>query len=228
MKKIMIISSLLVVLAFWIAPCLAGDIVYYAPDGSKITKAEYERLVAGQAKINKNLKKAKPSKPAKESNSLISATTPKAAAFKSSSPKSPVVTGIKASNISETDVRKIVKDVLHSTNNREAEKLLHYLAPSYKGTLKTEDEEMSLNRKEYQDYLEDGWSGYGFYRARYEGENINISPDKQKATLETDVIEIASLTDGATIKLRSHQKWMFEIIDGKILITATEAQVEQL
>ena len=109
-----------------------------------------------------------------------------------------------------SDIRKIVKNVLHSTNNREAEKLLHYLAPSYKGTLKTEDEEMSLNRKEYKDYLEGGWSGYGFYRARHEGENINISPDKQNAILETDVIEIASLTNGATIKLRSHQKWMFE------------------
>ena len=87
---------------------------------------------------------------------------------------------------------------------------------------------MSLNRKEYKDYLEDGWSGYGFYRARHEGENINISADKQKANLETDVIEIASLIDGTTIKLRSHQKWMFEIIGGKILITGTDAHVEQL
>ena len=132
------------------------------------------------------------------------------------------------SKISESDIRKIVKDVIHSTNNREADKLLHYLAPSYKGILKTEDEQMSLSRKEYKDYLEEGWSGYGFYRARHEGENINISPDKQKASLETDVIEIASLTDGTTIKLRSQQKWMFEIIDGKILITGSEAQVAEL
>jgi hypothetical protein len=136
--------------------------------------------------------------------------------------------GIKTSKISESDIRNIVKDVLHSTNNRETDRLLHYLAPSYKGTLKTEDEEMSLNRKEYKDYLEDGWSGYGFYRARHEGENINISPDKQKATLETEVIEIASLTDGTTIKLRSQQKWKFAIIDGKILIIGSEAKMAEL
>jgi hypothetical protein len=148
--------------------------------------------------------------------------------IKSSSPKSPVMAGIKTSKISESDIRNIVKDVLHSTNNRETDRLLHYLAPSYKGTLKTEDEEMSLNRKEYKDYLEDGWSGYGFYRARHEGENINISPDKQKATLETEVIEIASLTDGTTIKLRSQQKWKFAIIDGKILIIGSEAKMAEL
>ena len=52
--------------------------------------------------------------------------------------------------------------------------------------------------------------------------------DKQKATLKTDIIEIASLTDGTTIKLRTHQKWQFEIIDGKILIASSEAETEGL
>ena len=47
MKKIMIISTLLVMLAFWTTPCLAGNMVYYAPDGSQITKAEYDRLPVG-------------------------------------------------------------------------------------------------------------------------------------------------------------------------------------
>ena len=55
-----------------------------------------------------------------------------------------------------------------------------------------------------------------------------MHPDKQKATLKTDLIEIASLTDGTTIKLRSHQKWLFVIVEGKILITSSEAQVEGL
>jgi len=228
MKKIMIISTLSVMLAFWTTPCLAGNIVYYAPDGSQITKAEYDRLVAGQVKTNTYLKKARANKPAEKSRQLISATQPKAAPIKSSSTKSAAATGVITSKISESNIRKIVEDIIHSTNSREADKLLHYLAPSYKGTLRTGTEEMSLNRQEYKNYLEDGWNGYGFYRARHEGEQINISPDKQKATLETDVIEIASLIDGTTIKLRSHQKWMFEIIDGKILITGTEAQVADL
>ncbi|MGD2185538.1 MAG: hypothetical protein PVI71_05395 [Desulfobacterales bacterium] len=228
MKELLKLSMLLVVLAFLTHPCTAGNIIYFAPDGSQISKAEYDRLVAGQAERNKNLKKARSSKPAKKSRQLISATQPKAAPIKSSSTKSAVVAGVKTSKISESHIRQIVKDVIHSTNNREADKLLQYLAPSYKGTLKTEDEQMSLNREEYKDYLEEGWGGYGFYRARHENEKIKIGPNKQKATLETDLIEIASLTDGFTLKLRSHQKWIFEIIDGKILITSSEAQVKEL
>ncbi len=228
MKKIMIISTLLVMLAFWTTPCLAGNMVYYAPDGSQITKAEYDRLVAGQVKTNTYLKKSRASKPAKKSRRLISATRPKAAPIQSSGTKSAAATGVITSKISESNIRKIVEDIIHSTNRREADELLHYLAPSYKGTLRTGTEEMSFNRQEYKDYLEDGWSGYGFYRVRQEGEQIDISPDKQKATLETEVIEIASLTDGTSIKLLSHQKWMFEIIGGKIWVTGTEAQMAEL
>ena len=228
MKKIMIISTLLVMLAFWTTPCLAGNIVYYAPDGSQITKAEYDRLVSGQVKTNTNFKKARASKPAQKSRQLISTTKPKVAPIKSSITKSAPATGVITSKISEADIRRILADILHSTNNRKADEMLHYLAPTYTATLKTENEELSLNRKEYQDYLEEGWTGYGFYRARHENENIKISPDKQKATLETDVIEIASLTDGLTVKLRSHQKMMFEIIDGKIYVTSTEAQMAEL
>ena len=228
MKKILIISTLFVVIAFWTAPALAAGIVYFAPDGSQITKAEYDRLVDSQTNGNQNFKTAKPSKPARKSRPLISATKPKAAPIKSSRPKSTTVTGGKASKISEADIREILKDIFHSTNNQEIDGLLQYLAPTYTATFRTEQEEMSLSRKEYKDYLEEGWSGYGFYRARHENEIIDISPDQQKATLETDVIEIASLTDGLTLKLRSRQKMMFEIIDGEILITSTEAQVDQL
>ena len=228
MKKILILSTLFFVLAFWTTPILAESIVYFAPDGSQITKAEYDRLIDSQAKVGQNLKTARPSQPAKKSNPLISATQPKAAPIKSSRPKSTAVTGRKASKISEADIHEILKDLLHSTNNQKTEDLLQYLAPTYTATFRTEKEEMSLSRKEYKNYLEEGWSGYGFYRAQHENETIDISPDQQTATLETDVIEIASLTDGQTVKLRSRQKMMFEIIDGKILITRTEATVDQL
>ena len=228
MKKILILWTLFLVLAFWTTPVLAESIVYFAPDGSQITKAEYDRLIDSQAKVNQNLKTARSSKPAKKSSPLISATQPKTAPVRSSRPKLTAVAGRMASKISEADIHEILKNILHSTNNRKIEDLLQYLAPKYTATFRTEKEEMSLSRKEYKDYLEEGWSGYGFYRAQHENETIDISPDQQKATLETDVIEIASLTDGQTVKLRSRQKMMFEIIDGKILLTSTEATVDQL
>ena len=172
MKKIITLSIVFLVLAFWTHPCPAGNIVYYAPDGRQVSKAEYDRLVAGQAQQNQNLKKAPPSKPVKKSPSLISAAKPKAAPVKSNVPKSATASRGRSFKISESDIREIVNDVLESTNKREADALLGYLAPSYEGTLKTDSEQMSLNRKEYTEYLEDGWSGYGFYRARQEGEKI--------------------------------------------------------
>ena len=215
MKKIMTISILFILTAFWTCPGQAGNVVYFAPDGSQITKADYDRLVSG--KTNSKLKSKQTAQPKviKKPGKMASLSGSKPAAGK-------------ISEIRESDIREITKDVLHSTNKRNPQGLIAYLAPSYKASLKTYDGDLSLARDEYVAYLAEGWSGYGFYRVRQEGEKITVSPDKQKATLKTDIIEIASLTDGTTIKLRSHQKWLFEIVEGKILITSSEAQVKGL
>jgi hypothetical protein len=39
MKKLMTISILIVLVAFWTYPCQAREVVYFAPDGSEITRA---------------------------------------------------------------------------------------------------------------------------------------------------------------------------------------------
>lgn len=231
MNNIMIISILFILVAFWTFPCQAADVVYFAPDGSQITKADYDRLVSGKANINQKSKKAARPKVSKKPSRLASLSGSKPAAVKAKhaqpkKSKAPSVGNL--SEIRESDVRNITKDVLHSTNKRNTGGLIAYLAPSYKASLKTYEGDLSLSRDEYVAYLAEGWSGYGFYRMRQEGEKITVSPDKQKATLKTDIIEIASLTDGTTIKLRSHQKWLFEIVEGKILITSSEAEVEGL
>lgn len=231
MKKSMAISLLLMLAAFWTYPCMAGNVVYFAPDGTQITKADYDRLVSGKAKIKQKLKKAPRPKVTKKPAKMASLAGSKPAAAKAKpvqpkKSKAPAVGNI--SEIQESDVRRITKDVLYSTNKRNVEGLMAYLAPSYEASLKTYEGDMSLARDEYVAYLAEGWSGYGFYRVRQEGEDIIVSPDKQKATLKTDIIEIASLTDGTTIKLRTHQKWQFEIFEGKILITSSEAQVDGL
>jgi hypothetical protein len=226
MKKAITILTIWVVLAFWNYPGLAGNAVYYAPDGSKITKDEYDRLCSGRAEKVKKLKKAAPPTVAKKSRQAASAPRSAATAIKPSKRQPTVLSGANALKINESDVRKITKDIFKWTNDQQVEKLIGYMAPSYKATLQTDDGEMTLTRSEYKDYLEGGWSGFGFYRARPEGEKITISKDKQKATLETDVIEIATLTNGAGMKFRSHQIWTFEIVDGQILITDSLAKVE--
>lgn len=231
MKKLMTISLIFMLAAFWTYPCQAGNVVYFAPDGSQITKADYDRLVSGKANIKPKSKQTARPKVSKKPGRLASLAESKPAAVKAKRTqpkKSKVLKAGKISEILESDIRKITKNVLQSTNKRNREEMIAYLAPSYKGSLKTYEGESSFTRDEYLAYLEEGWSGYGFYRVRQEGEKITVSPDKQKATLKTDIIEIASLTDGTTIKLRSHQKWLFEIVEGKILITSSEAQVEGL
>ena len=231
MKKLITISLLCMLAVFWTHPGQAGNEVYYAPDGTRITKEDYDRLVSGKAKIKQKPKKAprpnvtkKPAKMASLAGSKPAAVKAKPVRPKKS--KAPAVRNI--SEIRESDIRRIIKDVLHSSNKRNGGDLIAYLAPSYTASLKTHAGDLTLARDEYVAYMAEGWSGYGFYRVRNEGENITVSPDKQKATLKTDIIEIASLTDGTTIKLRSHHKWQFEIIDGKILITSSEARVDDL
>jgi hypothetical protein len=228
MKKTTTILMIWVVLAFWTYPGLAGNAVYYAPDGSKITKDEYDRLCSGRAEKVKKLKKAAPGTVAKKSRQTASAPRSAVTAVKPSKKQPPLRSGANALKINESDVRKITKDIFRWTNDQQAEKLIGYLAPSYKATLQTDEGEMTLTRNEYKDYLEGGWSGFGFYRAQSAGEKISISKDKQKATLETDVIEIATLTNGAGMKFRSHQIWTFEIVDGQILITDSQAKMEGL
>ena len=231
MKKILTISLVIMLAAFWTYPCQAGNVVYYAPDGSPISKAEYDRLVSG--KVNRKPKSKQTARPKgiekPKRLASLSGSKPAAATAKPAQPKkSKALKTGKITEIRESDIREITKNVLQSTNKRNPQELMAFLAPSYKSSLKTYEGELSLSRDQYAAYLAEGWSGYGFYRVRQEGEKIAVSPDKQKATLNTDIIEIASLTDGTTIKLRSHQKWIFEIIDGNILITSSEAQVEGL
>jgi hypothetical protein len=177
MQKITTISILFVLAVFWTYPCQAENVVYFAPDGSQITEAQYDRLVSGKTDTYQRSKKAARSKP---------------------------------------------------LNKRDPKGLVAYLAPSYKVTMKTYEGEFSLTRDEYMTYLEEGWNAFGFYRARQDSEKITITPDKQKATLEANMIEIATLTNGASIKVRTHQKSIFEIVDGKILITSSEAREERL
>ena len=231
MKKITTILLLLVLAAFWSNYSQAENVTYFAPDGRKITKAEYERLVSTQAEASQNPQNATRFQPSKKSSRLTAASGIPAAAIKAdnSNPAQPkALPKGKISEICDSDVRQINKKMLEAANKRNPQGLIALLAPSYKIMLKSPEGELGLTRDEYLAYLEGGWEGFGFYRARYEGENIIITPDKQKAILEADLIEVASLIDGTTIRLRSHQKSTFEIVDGKVLITGTEALVKGL
>ncbi len=231
MKKIMTISILIVLVAFWTYPCQAGKVVYFAPDGSKITKAEYDRLVAGKADAYQRSKKAAPSKPLKKSSRLAAKSQSKASPGKANKAQPKPPNAHQRGNVSEireSDVRNITKNMVQSANKRDLQGLIAYLAPSYQVTMKTDQGVMSLTRDEYTAFLKDSWSLIGFYRTRVESEKITIASDKQKATLEAKIFEIATLTNGASVKVRSHQKSIFEIVDEKIMITHTETQEEVL
>jgi hypothetical protein len=106
--------------------------------------------------------------------------------------------------------------------------MIAYLAPSYKIKMNTAQGELSLTRAEYVTLLNEAWSAIRSYRVRIENQNVTVAPGKQKATHEVTMVENSTLVNGASVKMRTHQKSIYEIVDGKILITSTEAQTEVL
>ncbi len=231
MKKITTMTILIVLVAFGTYPCQADTVVYFAPDGSQITKAEHDRLAAEKANAYQRSKKAEKPRPARKSSRLTATSQSKAAPIKTSNARpqapKPHRTG-KVSEIREADVRHITENMVRSANNRDLNGVIAYLAPSYKVTLKTDQDELNLNRDEYVAFLREGWSMMGYYQTRVENEKITVASDKQSATLEARVFEVATSTNGASVKVRSHQKSRFEIVDGKIMITRTETREEML
>ena len=67
MKKIATVSILIVLAAFWTYPSQASKVVYFAPDGSEINRAEYDRLAAEKENAYQHSKKSWRSKPFKKS-----------------------------------------------------------------------------------------------------------------------------------------------------------------
>jgi hypothetical protein len=212
MKKLATISILIVLVAFWTYPCQAREVVYFAPDGSEITRAEYDRLAVEKTDAYQRSKKTWRSKPFKKSSRLTAKSDQ---------------TG-KLSEIRESDIRNISKKMIKSSTNGDLNGMIAYLAPSYKATMKTVQGELSLTRAEYVALLKEGWSAIRSYRVSIESQKITVAPGKQKATHEVKMIENTTLTNGAAFKVRSHQKSLYEIVDGKILITSTETQEEML
>lgn len=212
MKKISTVLILIVLVAFWTYPCQAREMVYFAPDGSEITRAEYDRLAAEKADAYQRSKKAWPSKPFKRSSRLAARSGQKG----------------KFPEIRESDIRNISKQMIKSSTNGDLNGMIAYLAPSYKITMNTAQGELRLTRAEYVALLNQVWSSIKSYSVHIESQKITIAAGKQKATHEATIIENTTATDGATLRVRSHQKSIYEIVDGKILITSTETQEEML
>ena len=212
MKKISTVLILIVLVAFWTCPCQAREMVYFAPDGSEITRAEYDRLAAEKADAYQRSKKAWRSKPFKRSSRLAARSGQKD----------------KFPEIRESDIRNISKQMIKSSTNGDLNGMIAYLAPSYKITMNTAQGELRLTRAEYIALLNQVWSSIKSYRVHIESQKVTIAPGKQKATHEATIIENTTATDGTTLRVRSHQKSIYEIVDGKILITSTETREEML
>ena len=212
MKKISTVLILIVFVAFWTYPCQAREMVYFAPDGSEITRAEYDRLAAEKADAYQRSKKTWPSKPFKRSSRLAVRSDQKG----------------KFPEIRESDIRNISKQMIKSSTNGDLNGMIAYLAPSYKITMNTAQGELRLTRAEYVALLNETWSAIRSFRIHIESQKITIAPGKQKAIEEATVVENSTLVNGEAVKVRSHQKSIYEIVDGKILMTSTEIREEML
>lgn len=212
MKKIAPVLILIVLAAFWTDSSQAREEVYFAPDGSRITKAEYDQLADERGDAYQHSKKTWSSKP-----------------FKKSSRRAAKANQInKISEIRESDVRNISKRMLKSSYNKDLSGMIAYLAPSYKVRLKTAQGELNLSRAEYVALLNETWGAMRSYKANIENQKITVDPGKQKAIQEVTLVENSTLVNGMALKVRTHQKSVYEVVDGKILITSTEAVEEML
>ena len=106
--------------------------------------------------------------------------------------------------------------------------MIAYLAPSYKVRIQTSVGELSLTRTEYVALLNETWGAIRSYRVNIESQKITVAPGKRKAVQEVTLLENSTLVNGMAVKVRTNQKSVYEIVDGKILITSTEAVEETL
>jgi hypothetical protein len=212
MKKKAAVSILIVLVAVWIYPCQAREVAYFGPDGNEITRAEYDRLAAEKENAYQRSKKSWPSKPFKKSGRLAARSDQRG----------------KFSEIRKSDIRNISKKMVESSTNGDLNGMIAYLAPSYKIRMNTAQGELSLTRAEYVTLLNQTWSAIRSYSVSIENQKVTVAPDKQKATHEVTMVENSTLVNGAAFKVRTHQKSVYEIVDGKILITRTESREEML
>ena len=212
MKKILTVLILIVLVAFWTYPCQAREVIYFGQDGSEITRVEYDRLAAEKEEAYQLAKKDWRSKPFKKS-SRRAARSDRGGNF---------------SEIRESDIRNLSKKMIKSSTNGDLNGMIAYLAPSYTVKMKTAQGELSLTRAEYVALLNQTWSAIRSYKVNIENQKVTVAPDKQKATNEVTMVENTILVNGAAVQVRTHQKSIYEIVDGKILITSTEAREQML
>ena len=212
MKKLATVSILIVLAALWTYPGQAREVVYFAPDGSKITRAEYDRLADKNADAYQRSKKTWSSKTFKKSSRRVARSSQKS--------------GI--SEIRESDIRNISAAMIKSSTKKDLSGMIAYLAPSYRVRIQTSVGELSLTRTEYVALLNETWGAIRSYRVNIESQKITVAPGKRKAVQEVTLLENSTLVNGMAVKVRTNQKSVYEIVDGKILITSTEAVEETL
>ena len=212
MQKTATIPILIVLAVFWVYPCQASKVVYFAPDGSQVTRAEYDQLADEKEDAYQRAKKVWGSRPFKKSRRVAVRSERK----------------VKFSEIRESDVRNISKNMIQSSTSGDLKGMIAYLAPTYTVKMQTAGGDLNLTRAEYVALLKEAWSAIRSYRVRIEDQKVTVAQNKQKATHQVTMIEDTTLVNGVAVKVRAHQKSIYEILDGKILITSTETREEML
>jgi hypothetical protein len=212
MKKIAIISFLVMLVAFWVYPCQAVKVTYFSSDGSQITRTEYDQLADDKEEAYQRSKKKWGSWPYKQS----------------SRPSAKSGRAVKFSEIRESDIRHISNKMINSSTRGDLSGMIAYLAPSFRVDMDTAQGKLSLTRAEYVAMLNEIWSLVQSYKVNIESQKITVAQGKQKATNEVVMVESTTLTDGMALNVRTHQKSTYEIVDGKIMVTHTKAREQPL
>lgn len=131
---------------------------------------------------------------------------------------------LNASQISESNIRQILSQILAAAQSKNADGVVKFIAPEaqIRITMRTmgNTETVSLGRNQYHEYLKQGFQLSQDYNGTYTIQRVSIAPDGKTATVDyTQTEELKIENQPIVITSASQSTLTFKLIKGQILAT---------
>lgn len=131
--------------------------------------------------------------------------------------------------LSDRQIRQLLTNILAAAQQRDPAAIATYLAPTAKITLiingSTGEQRLSLNRAEYQQYLQQGFAVIQDYTSTISDINVTIAPDRKSAIATYRLTETTTVKNYPyTITAMTYARVRFEPTNQKILATQIDSR----
>lgn len=157
---------------------------------------------------------------------LASLTTPTvpSAAQPAAAPAQP-----QPATLSDRQIRQILTDLLAAAQKRDSALIATYLAPTAQVTMivstSTGEQRLSLNRAEYEQYLQQGFAVIQDYTSTLSDVNILVAPDQKSAIVTYKLTETTTIANYPyAITAVTQARARFEPINQKIVATQIDSR----